>query len=854
MFSFKYLSLFVSASFCLLATRSYAEMIFPAELLNIKSDDVADISGFSANGSQLPGQYPVDIYVNDSFVENKMISFQSLPVNAMSKSDVKDETGLYPCLSPGDLSNAGVKTELFPDLNTAENGGCLELTQHIPAAFYHFNFSKLRLDISIPQMYVRNTSRGYIDPVFWDNGITAALLNYNFSGNNRIASTADSKSYFLNLNSGINVGPWRLRDYRTWNYNQNQYGHFQQWQRINSYLERAVIPIRSSLLIGEGTTSGDIFDALRFRGVQLATDDNMYPDTMRGFAPVVRGIAESNAEVTIVQGGYTIYKTSVSPGPFEITDLNSMITSGDLNVTVKEANGRIHSFIVPYTSVPVLLREGRLKYGITMARYRSTDSRYESPAFLQGTLAWGGPFDITLYGGFQYSSNYQAIQSGAGINMGHLGALSADMTHADSTLVNGKDYTGQSVRFLYSRSFNDTGTRFRLTGYRYSTKGFHTLDETALNRISGRLYNPENPDKYGYPSTDPNYSFYDLNNSKRARFEANISQAVGTFGSVWLSGVRQTYWRDGASNDSLHGPASYSLNYGYTRQKSAGAASYTDRTIGLSVSVPLAKIFGSSSERSTTYATFYGNRDGQGNTRSMAGVSGSLLEDGNLNWNASQSVGSSYGNSGDASMDYRGRYGNTGIGYSYDRDNQQISYNASGGMILHREGLTFGQPLSETAVLISTDGVSDVSIQNEPGVRTDWRGFTVKPYTSAYRENRVAIDIQALDDRTDLSDGGVAKVVPTKGAIVRAGFNVRRGQRMLLTLKRNGKPLPFGSVVTAENTNGLVGDDGLVYLSGMPEKGKIHASWGKGNGQSCVATYHQTVMASSIIRISAECQ
>ena len=48
------------------------------------------------------------------------------------------------------------------------------------------------------------------------------------------------------------------------------------------------------------------------RGALLASDDEMLPDSQRGFAPVVRGIAKSNAEVSIEQNGYVIYRTLFS--------------------------------------------------------------------------------------------------------------------------------------------------------------------------------------------------------------------------------------------------------------------------------------------------------------------------------------------------------------------------------------------------------------------------------------------------------------------------------------------------------------------------------------------------------------
>ncbi|HAU5606215.1 fimbria/pilus outer membrane usher protein [Citrobacter koseri] len=863
MYLFRTIAIFIPVSFFLFLKQTAAEMIFPKELLNISNGSIADISNFSADGTQLPGTYEVDIYLNGSFINRKTVEFNSLPANSMSETGVKDKTGLFPCLTSGDLGIIGVRTELFPDMNGQQNSNCILLAKQISGAFYKFNFAGMRLDISIPQLYVRNTSRGYIDPVFWDDGINAALLNYNFSGSNRFTRSENDKNYFLSLNNGLNVGAWRLRDFHTWTYYESRYGRRQQWQRINSYVERPLVSIKSALLIGEGTTSGDIFDSLRFRGGQMTIDDNMYPDSMRGFAPVVRGMADDNADVTISQNGYVIYKATVPPGPFEINDLNPMAASGDLSITVSEANGKVNVFTVPYTSMPILLRKGRMKYGLTLARFRGMSSRYGDPLFMQGTLVWGGPGGTTFYGGAQYSPDYLAVQSGAGIDMGRPGALSVDITHANSTLANGKDYRGQSVRFLYSRIFNDTGTRLRLTGYRYSTKGFHTLEETALRKMRGRLYDHDELDRYGRPVTDTHSDYYDLTNSKRARFEASISQPVWRYGSVWLSGVRQTYWKSNQSRDSVQigysgtvGSVNYSINYGYTRQKNAAVPSWTDRTIGLSLSLPLGRLLSPDSGNNNTYASFYGSRDGKGRNSQMAGLSGTLLEENNLNWSVSQNLSGQRNGSGNASLAYRGTYGNTGIGYSYGNDFQQFSYSMSGGAILHRNGLTIGQPSGETAVLISSGGVQGVSIQNEPGVRTDWRGYTIKPYTTSYRENRVSVDSKSLDDHTDIVDAGTARIIPTKGAVVRVDFNVRRGYRILFTLTRNGKPLPFGSVVTGGSTSGLVGDDGQVYLSGMPESGEVQVSWSKDVNQACAVSYHLTekLLASPVARVDGICR
>lgn len=166
-----------------------------------------------------------------------------------------------------------------------------------------------------------NRARGYIPPELWDPGINAGLLNYNFSGNsvqNRIGG--NSHYAYLNLQSGLNIGAWRLRDNTT---RVITVATDHQVAKINGSisirLERDIIPLRSRLTLGDGYTQGDIFDGINFRGAQLASDDNMLPDSQRGFAPVIHGIARGTAQVTIKQNGYDIYNSTVPPGPLPST-------------------------------------------------------------------------------------------------------------------------------------------------------------------------------------------------------------------------------------------------------------------------------------------------------------------------------------------------------------------------------------------------------------------------------------------------------------------------------------------------------------------------------------------------------
>ncbi len=96
---------------------------------------------------------------------------------------------------------------------------------------------------------------------------------------------------------------------------------------------------------------------------------------------MIHGIARGTAQVTIKQNGYDIYNSTVPPGPFTINDIYAAGNSGDLQVTIKEADGSTQIFTVPYSSVPLLQREGILVYSIrqenTVVEMRSR----KNPAF-----------------------------------------------------------------------------------------------------------------------------------------------------------------------------------------------------------------------------------------------------------------------------------------------------------------------------------------------------------------------------------------------------------------------------------------------------------------------------------------
>ena len=66
------------------------------------------------------------------------------------------------------------------------------------------------------------------------------------------------------------------------------------WQNNTRYLP-PLAALKSNLTLGDFYIPGDLFDSLRVRGVSLASDMKMRPNSQQGFSPVVHGVARTNA-------------------------------------------------------------------------------------------------------------------------------------------------------------------------------------------------------------------------------------------------------------------------------------------------------------------------------------------------------------------------------------------------------------------------------------------------------------------------------------------------------------------------------------------------------------------------------
>lgn len=791
---------------------------------------IPDLSQYATKDAQAPGEYRIEVFLNNHLLETADVRFVE------RRDPVTGELKLGPCLSMAKLSGYGLRVEAFPTLAEDESG-CVN-TAHIPDFTTDFNFNTQQLFISIPQAALLNTAQGMVPPEEFDDGINALLTNYQFSSGKDYKTK--NEYYNVNLQSGLNIGAWRLRNLMAWNKSAGSRGD---WDSVYMYAQRSIIPLKSTLVLGESSSLSSIFDSVPFTGIQLATDTDMIPESLRGFAPVVRGIARTNARVVIKQDGHQIYQAFVAPGAFEINDLYATGGNGDLYVTVEEADGSRQNFVVPYASLPLMLREGQMEYEITSGKYRPYNGDIEDKPFTQATIGYGVLDNTTLYGGVQAASTYQALAFGVGQNMGDIGAISADVTQAWSKKKDEDKTTGQSWRIRYGKNILETGTNITVAGYRYSTFGYNTLSE-VMNTYNNR------------------YSTY-FPYSIRNRTNITLNQSLGSgLGSISVSGVFEDYWHTHRRNSSLNigyngsfRRISYYAGYSYSRyswgSQGSGRSVEDDHTFTLNFSIPLADWLPNS------YAGYSVTNSHPGSTQQSISLGGSALENNNLDWRIQQAYDNRDEASGGLYSSYRGSLGSISGGYSYSKGSQYINYGLSGGALVHADGITLGQEMSETSVLIKAPGLSDVGLDNNPTIKTDFRGYAILPYVTPYHRTSVALDSTTLGDDMELPNTTL-KIVPTRGAIVRANFQGNIGRRAFLILKRpSGDVVPYGSTVTLvarpETQASIVSDGGMVYLSGLQDSGEIHAQWGSKAGQQCKAIYDLAAVTEGIVQATAVC-
>lgn len=785
---------------------------FDSSFLNVGEGDSIDLSRFANGASVFPGIYRTDIYVNDQIIGN---------YNLVIKST--DDNKIIPCVSKEILKNIAFDYEKLPsDFLNKEDKGCPNLQNALKDSVLFYDSNEQRLNITVPQIYMLRTARGSVSQEMWDSGIPALLLGYTTNFYSSESNGSDYKSFYASLTAGLNLGAWYLRHNGSYNWVKDG---TKKYSTTNTYLQRDIPFVRGRALIGQSNTQGLLFDTVPFTGVQLASDERMLPDSLRGYAPQIRGIARSNARVTIKQSDQIIYETTVTPGEFLINDLYPTGYGGNLDVTVREADGSEQKFQVPYAAVTQLLRPGNNRYSITAGKLRSYSLR-DDPALYQATWQRGLTNSLTGYGGIQASQNYYAIQLGTALGT-TAGAFALDVTQARTHLGSDDSHSdnamsGQSYQISYSKTVSATSSNISLAAYRFSTSGYMDLitamqTREAVNEglSTGSIWRAKN------------------------RFVVTASQGLpDNWGQFYLSSSLQNYWNQGGNSKQYqfgYSTTYKKLTWGLSVNRTYSLYGQTQNNYLLNFSLPLGN--GEMTHAPQLRVDLSHNTSGR--YAEQATLNGNAGEENQYNYGISATnANQGSGTSGSVNGSWRSSIAWLNANYSQGSSYHSTSAAISGTLIGHSGGITLTPYTSDTFALVEAKGAYGAKVSSYPGVYVDRAGYAAVPYLNPYKLNEIALDPKGIPADVELENTS-QKVAPYAGAVVKLSYGTRQGTALLINATYNHVPVAFGAEVTDSKGNhvGTVGQGGQIYARVQDEKGKLHVKWGLGPEMQCWVSY-----------------
>ncbi|RAY78159.1 pilin outer membrane usher protein SafC, partial [Enterobacter cloacae] len=709
-----------------------------------------------------------------------------------------------------------------------------------PNAEVKFDFYNQQLFINIPQIYIKTSFGNMVDKALWNEGVTAALLNYSYSFSRNVSSINDSSQYdssFLQIKPGVNIGSWRFRNTSSW----VKTGNDRFFQRGSSYAEKGLNNINSRLLLGELNSPPEIFPSFPFTGVYVGSDEFMIPGSQKNYTPAIKGTAKTNARIEVSQNGNVIYKTNVPAGAFSLEDIPSSY-GGELIVTVFESDGQKQILNIPFSSPAISIREGYYSYQFIAGKYGIVRSSSEDMRFSQANLTYGLPYSLTALGGVQIADTYNSIALGAGKSFGLLGALSYDSIYTHASKDNAGKQNGLSKRLRYNKFIESTGSNFSIDVQKF-TDGFSDFSSHVA-------------------SYDSFSDMVKVGNAKRLSI-FSLGQSLGQYGALSVYFTKKTAFSNkydqeslGTSYNFMIGSVSAMITYNDNVSSRTGTGKLHDRISSLWVSIPFGRTYaGGANTASYQYVS-----PSSGSPKHELAINGHSFDQ-QLDWSLRQSrtqdIDSRIHDS-TFNASWYGPRGNVGGIYSFNKNNKQYGIDASGGLLIHADGITFSQPFGDTISLVEAKGASGVKLIGMPGLKTDSKGYAVQSNLRAYNENLISLDPEGLSDNAEILQTD-EKVIPTKGAVVNAKFKTRIGNRVLLKLMSSkGRSIPFGAIASFDGESsgaGVVDENGVVYLTGVPNKGKIIVKWGGDLSKQCDVIFDlsNAKTDSGLIKINSDC-
>lgn len=740
------------------------------------------------------------------------------------------------------------KLDLHEDyLKQLPKKDCLTIKEVSPEAYYDFDLSTQKIAIYIPQKFVKERPKGYIDPARFDRGVTSAFLGYSANLNH----TETSDDQYLSLTGGLNIDGWYFR--HAGNFQSNSHSDLGNYRSYQNVLHRDVLPLHSRLSIGQFNTNALQQDSLPIVGAQIASDLNMLPWSMRSYSPVIENVAYTNALVRVFQNGQKIYERTVPAGPFKITDLTSN-SSGNLTLEVVENGGEKKTYIIPMQNSFNLLKPEQYNYSLAVGNYKTID-KITHDTVMQGSLNYGLNNYLTMLSGLNLTENYQSMLIGTGLNTA-VGGFNLTGNFSKASIFS-EDHQGQRLSLDYVYNWNAHNFNVSIGSILQSRNYLTVSNALALLNYDDLI--------------DDEQKNLRLTADLKNQFNVSFSKGFSNprLGSLSFGFLSNQYWTDKPNQYQFnlsYGNAwkrlNYSLGMSQTNYVDHGAKS--DRSVYFSLSLPW------DYKKSNLFVNSnYQHNTSQDQNSDSLGVnlSGTVGEQNNLNFGVGVSqykYDDSHTTTYNANVNYLLPQTNLGATVYSNGSDTQYSVSAQGAFVAHPYGVTATNSVADTYSIIHVDHGAGATLENAWGVKLDRWGNAIFPNLSAYNLNSIAINPDQLPPEITL-DSNQTEVIPRLYSSTLATFKANVQSNILLRIqnKLDNTQFPMGSRIETSSGKliGMMGQSNQSLLSDdiRQLKEPLKVVWGDQVKQSCViplgdfsAISNQKMMQLNIVNV--ECR
>lgn len=513
---------------------------------------------------------------------------------------------------------------------------------------------------------------------------------------------------------------------------------------------------------------------VRMGGVQVGRNYGLQPYRVLTPTPTFLGEAVVPSNVELYVDGLRQYNGEVPIGPFQLAAQPGINGTGNAQVVITDAFGRMQTLDFSFYGTQQLLAKGLSDWSAGVGRMRRDygirSFAYETPVIGSATWRYGASDRFTAEAHAEGGGGVLNGGAGGWWLLGGAGVVNAAYAHSRHAGLQG----GQ-----YSLGYSWNNRRFNVNVLTRRTHGAY--------RDLGALQDTLPPDI-----------------SEQATLGINLQGA----GSLSASYLRLRY-PDGDDNRyaSLFWSRSFGDRWSAYLSFNQNLADSDDRSAYLSVSAALGR-----NRQSSVSAQRNGER-----LTYVADLSQPVPGDGSqggYGWRV-QARGGDDGAGGLAELGWLNRVGRYSMGYARQGD-VDYGYASASGSVVWMGGHVFAaREVPDAFAVVSTDGFGGIPVRLENRLigSTDRNGLLLVTPLLSWQRNRLSIDTLDLpaDMRADRVD---TWVTPRQSAGLGVDFGLRRTQAMHVVLHDPaGAPLPVGSQVRLPGGgSATVGYDGETYL------------------------------------------